>query len=503
MATPVTKTIGSGQDYATLNAAKTANYGASGVDLTSVDEVVTNTVSAAGNFLSGALDQNGLTTDATRFLTVDCAPGVKHNGIYPSDMDFSGIGYGLVETDATFLMQDEYTVLRDLLLVQRPAPGSYVTCLYITAPNCLIENCILVGDSRNRATAEQYGIQWNFASGTTTVRNSVIICYDDDLASIRYGVFQGPTTGGVLVLENCTILTSDKGAYIRANGGLVLKNTVVRGYPASTAPSGGYDINNVSLLGGASTHNAYRDAGAQVDLTDVSDSALFVDPAEFDFRLRLGSILRGAGTDLATCPEDIVGTERLSGLYDIGAFQGTALDSGRRFWRVSLPESATNVTEGARRVVVEAETSEAALSAAGARYDGDSQWTEVEEITAAADYAGTEFRVEVVGVCRVRYTGEAGDSIDDVGGALAAALNATDSIEAAAYSSGTQILTIADTTDGLGDKSVGVAIVPAGAKSTVSTDTGPVGAITDKGSSGDALTVQLYAIAVPRVVSEG
>lgn len=39
MATPITKTIGSGQDYGTLNLSKAANYGSSG-DALAVPRVV-------------------------------------------------------------------------------------------------------------------------------------------------------------------------------------------------------------------------------------------------------------------------------------------------------------------------------------------------------------------------------------------------------------------------------------------------------------------------------
>lgn len=85
-------------------------------------------------------------------------------------------------------------------------------------------------------------------------------------------------------------------------------------------------------------------------------------------------------------------------------------------------------------------------------------------------------------------------TFDGVAAALVTALNALDGIAGAAYDAATNILKIAETTDGLGDHQ---AIVTA-TKNGIAIP-GYVGAITHKGVSGAAVTVALpadnYAIA--------
>jgi hypothetical protein len=500
MATAVNKTIGTGKDYATLNLAKAANHGASGASLVAADEVVTNTAAAAGNLLTAYFDQNGLTTDATRFLTIGCAEALRHTGIYPTDRDFTGLAYALQETDAAVLLQDDYTVLQDSLIVQRPT-GGYPSAVYVTGDKCLIQRCIIVADSRGRATTENYGLQWNIGAGKTlTVRNCVIICVDDDNVSIRYGLYQGTTTGGVVTLENCTVYSSDKGAYIRANGGLVLKNTVIRGTPGSTAPDGGYDINNFSFLGGASTNNAYRDSGAHVDLTGVSDEAIFVNGSKsvFDYRPRLGGVLRGKGADLTgTFTDDIVGSSRSGVANDIGAFQETA--TTRRKFIVTLSDAAPTRVDGKTNMIIEADTPAAAVDMANVQYDQDAPWNDPVELTNTPGYAGARFDVNIGDTIKVSYTALLGDSLDAIGAALAALLNADRRIANASYATSTNILTAAGAADNFGDKTLVVTVTPEGAVKALQASSGPVGEITDGGAAGAALKVQFYDNGIPKL----
>ena len=101
----------------------------------------------------------------------------------------------------------------------------------------------------------------------------------------------------------------------------------------------------------------------------------------------------------------------------------------------------------------------------------------------------------------VSYTGIASDTVDLIGTALAVALNATVPIAGAAYVGGTNVLTIAQTTDNLGDRSVEIEITPPGCVA-------PIGgtffytALTHRGAVGAALSVNLTdSAAIPKLIA--
>jgi len=90
------------------------------------------------------------------------------------------------------------------------------------------------------------------------------------------------------------------------------------------------------------------------------------------------------------------------------------------------------------------------------------------------------------------------NTMDEIGAALATALNALPLIANAAYNTTSNTLTIAGTADALGDKQVEVYITPPLGKSSVAA---LVGTIVDGGASGDALSVILPADAAVVPVS--
>lgn len=97
---------------------------------------------------------------------------------------------------------------------------------------------------------------------------------------------------------------------------------------------------------------------------------------------------------------------------------------------------------------------------------------------------------------------------------MVAALNATSLVSAAAFNASTHVLTVAGTSDNLGDHTLAVYVTPPNADPTspvgVQTRTGVsvpgfVGAISDDGSAGDALTVTFPAdtYGVPALIVKG
>lgn len=170
-------------------------------------------------------------------------------------------------------------------------------------------------------------------------------------------------------------------------------------------------------------------------------------------------------------------------------------------------------------VVVWAEDATQAKSVASAAMAGDVPAAAWANATATALVVNTElegwtFTINLVDPVTpftelsVSYTATNGQVIDDVGTALATALNAT-VINGAAYNTGSNVLTIVETTDGMGDWLIEAYATPPGSAygtSLAYEDTGArvsgfFGAITAAGASGIARTSTLVA-ALPAVYAK-
>lgn len=131
----------------------------------------------------------------------------------------------------------------------------------------------------------------------------------------------------------------------------------------------------------------------------------------------------------------------------------------------------------------------------------------VTAMAAGANMVGWKLRTQIIDTdgtvtADVTVTGAGGDdTVDEIAALSVIALNALSNIASAAYNSGTQVLTVAGTGDGLGDQELNVFFYAPGSTIPVP---GFVGAIVDGGASGDALTVTLAADAytVPKVTAK-
>ena len=179
--------------------------------------------------------------------------------------------------------------------------------------------------------------------------------------------------------------------------------------------------------------------------------------------------------------------------------------------RAFTPGSGTHA--GLSRMLVSAEDAADALLLAKGYSGSDSRnhWnvtdTTVTAIAAPADWEGIVVEIDVVSpagviVESVSVTAAASDVVDDIGGDLATALNATASIANAAYNTSTNVLTVAGAADGLGDHQVYVRCKPASGNGGDRLEgiASFVSSTTDGGSAGDALSVTLDgAVVVPKV----
>lgn len=171
-----------------------------------------------------------------------------------------------------------------------------------------------------------------------------------------------------------------------------------------------------------------------------------------------------------------------------------------------------NLKGGNDSVIVWAEDATQAKSLASAAMSNDvpaAAWTAA---TATALVVGTELEgwtftinltdpVTPFTELSISYTGLTGEVVDDIGTALATALNAT-AIDGAAYNTGTNVLTIVETTDSMGDWVIEAYATPPSTATSTSLigfgDTGArvsgfFGAITAAGAAGIARTSTLVA----------
>lgn len=179
------------------------------------------------------------------------------------------------------------------------------------------------------------------------------------------------------------------------------------------------------------------------------------------------------------------------------------------FYHVSLPETAkTILKEGKDVFVVVAQSAAEALLVAKAsvHLPSDEAWAAATATLLAdsADLAGWRAKISIYDtvaalVEQVEVTGVTVADFDSIGALLVTALNLTTSIAGAAYS--TPALTIAETTDSLGDHTVVAEFLPPTTWDDP-TITFPAfyASLVHEGASGAALTVNLIDVATPEVL---
>jgi hypothetical protein len=117
------------------------------------------------------------------------------------------------------------------------------------------------------------------------------------------------------------------------------------------------------------------------------------------------------------------------------------------------------------------------------------------EMAAAADLEAWTARAIVTKAngdvaADVTVTGAAAATVDTIAALLVTALNATSAISNASYNSSTNVLTVAGTSDGIGDGHFYLAFSPPGSSVAIP---GFVGSHTEGGSAGAALSAPLAA----------
>jgi len=313
--TTITKTIGSGGNYATVAAwyADNTAFCPSGTNMVTSDTV------AVGNIISnisGAAQLANLsgtyTTDATHTITLQGSPGgfrdnanVRTNALVYS----SANGWALTSSVASsyaLLISQPNTILSGL---QIQATGASTYTLGLNNSNITVQNCIITsnayrqlfqGAGTNKFTnclfQSAYGgfdINLEFSGGTANMYFcSIVIPSDVNNVSGEVAI---DINGGSLTLENCAIF------------GFSVPWQVSAGSNPTFTTCATDKTGTTGLTGGLTLTNQF-----------VGTTA-----ATADWRQKAGSGLRGTGTaDATNGAQDISGLARpQGGNWDIGAWE--------------------------------------------------------------------------------------------------------------------------------------------------------------------------------------
>lgn len=183
------------------------------------------------------------------------------------------------------------------------------------------------------------------------------------------------------------------------------------------------------------------------------------------------------------------------------------------FYHVALPETAKSLIQnGKDKCIVSAESSAEAILAAKAYMNlpSDEAWAAA-TVTALAhvtDLEGWRVNINIADtsgdtVEDVTVTATSGDGFDEIGALLVTALNATDSISGAAYSTPTLTVAAGSGTDNLGDHTVTCTFLPPTTWDDPTIEFSSIfSTITHEGLATADLSVVLLDVVAPTVLYE-
>ena len=338
MPTTVVKTIhASGGDYTTLSAWEAANQG----NLVATDEVrVAECYNDWPGGLNDAVNIDGSTTDATRYMAITVAAGHRHTGKPDT-------GFRIVRSaayTAVVLFNDPYCRASWLDVRNTGAEGSAIRQNGSNGSNSRASRCI----GRSTGTAA-------YVSGFAT------LAYAYQCLAIGAPVgFSGSGAYGTFDMVGCVASGCTTGFQLDSPGttGKRVANCVA--YNCTTNYTGTFDA--------ALSGNNASTSGTMPGSSNVSgiSSADFVDAAGHDYHLAGGSALIGMGANLYTLiTEDVDGDARpSSGAWDIGLDQ--LVGGGGTVVELAGAGVAVAASSGSLAVSIPLSAAAAASASAGA-----------------------------------------------------------------------------------------------------------------------------------------
>lgn len=332
MTTTVTKTIGTGGDYTTLQAWEDA----SPANLVTSDQVWQGQCFNQEFVTSSAtlLTVSGTTTDATRYkelMTYAGASFVDNASVQTNELRYNASnGAGIRSTYAWLApvaVNESYFRISKLQILAGTATAFQGT----GTTGLVMDKCIIENSGVSNEALRTYG--------ACTVKNTLVV---------------GRSTGVVALLSNgteaynCTFArtaSSTSNIFTGAYGTSTLKNCAFFG-GATTLASGSSTRTYTTCY----TDTASPPSGCTTVAYDTSTGSGFENKTDAtrDFRIKTGSALINVGTtDSTNAANDIAGTARPQGsAYDVGAWElasaGGAGNASGSFDAISItPPTAT------------------------------------------------------------------------------------------------------------------------------------------------------------------
>lgn len=311
MATVVNKSIGSdgGRDHASFAAYDTANQG----NLITADEERHGQAYDDTVFDEAGILIDGSTTDATRFMVIEAAPGEEFDIL-------TGLGVRINPTTGTTVMQlnDPFIVCRGMQIYSQVTASR--RSLWATQGTITIEKMHIKDD--NATATNGYCIDTNLNADNSVIRSCIIEGDAGGSNGARWGVNCHSTADNVEV-TNCTIYGFVQGAAdgIRTQNtsvAAVLRNIVSIDNDTDFNLASGTDIDYC-----VSSDSTATGANSQ---TLQTAAACFNDAGSGDFRPVAAGPLEDEGEIQSPVFEDITGVDHGTdnATWEVGAYDGTA-----------------------------------------------------------------------------------------------------------------------------------------------------------------------------------
>lgn len=345
MATTVTKTIGTGGDYTTLQSWEDA----APANLVTVDQIWQGQCFNQEFFSSssGLLNVSGSTSDATRYKELTTYAGasfidnanVQTNALRYNASNGAGIR-GTYPWTAPVSVGEAYFRISRLQIASNTGRAFGVTA----ATGFVMDKCIV----ENSSTAS--GSESLSLYGAGIVKNTLVV---------------GRSTGALAALSNgasaynCTFArtgTSTSNIFVGNYSSTTLKNCAFFG-GATTLASG----SSVRTYTTCYTDTASPPTGCTTVAYDTSTGSGFQNKTDAtrDFRIKTGSALLDVGTtDTTNAAADIVGTARPQGsAYDVGAWELVVATGD---YTASITEATTLAATASSQAALDVAATEAA-----------------------------------------------------------------------------------------------------------------------------------------------
>ena len=401
MVTVVTKTIGTGGDYSSINAWEAAT----GTNLVSADEiqrgtVLDETLNEHSNIIAGAI------TDATRYRELTAASGAE----YDPDTDS---GARIVSAMSTTLLTlgEHYTRVSKLAFINTYSGTSLKMCVRSGATESVCTNLRLdavmaagpYGSNNNNMGFRLYGARAGLLTNCLAVGDLT------DNSGLAIGFYVGTTSGYTTYVYNCVAFRISHDTYMSyeiGRGFYPVAYTTLKNCIAASCEVGDFRTDGV---GNVYAYNCSSDSTATGtgSLTSKSAASVFTDAVGNDFTLAASSPCENAGTDLSgTFTTDFIGATHGSngtwemGLFDVSAGTTITATSG------SAAAGASTAIAGVRIVAASATPQAAAASTAIA-----GAHLEVAAATPQAEAASTAIAGEHLEVADAALAAEAASTV--------------------------------------------------------------------------------------------